>query len=94
MMYLPAKYNFLMVNHLDPYTTSIHGQPAAEVSLVELNPTEPTSQDSITALFSDPDGDLVTVEYLWTIHGVVQPESSNTLWVHLLIDHPSRSYPI
>ena len=46
-----------------------------------MNPTEPTSQDSIvaTALFSDPDGDLVTVEYLWTIHGVVQSESSNTL---------------
>lgn len=64
------------------YSISIQAinQPPV-VSFVELNPATPTSQDSIvaTALFSDTDGDLVTVEYIWTINGVAQNESSNSL---------------
>ena len=84
-----------MVSHLTLIHHHSSDQSAIEVSLVELNPTMPTSRFIVvTALFSDPDGDLVTVEYLWTINGVAQSETSNMLSVHLSPGSDRRWRPL
>jgi hypothetical protein len=61
-------------------STQAVNQPPSIVSL-ELTPELPSSQDSVqvTAVSSDPDGDLVTLQYQWYVNTQLQTETSNTL---------------